>query len=652
MAEQWPRRAPALPSGHQHHHGASSLNGGRLAFGAADPLFGVLNADGSRRFSRRGEILDHRGNPNKLRLSSDGSVVAFSFDTLTNAGRWSQQIARFDMVNGQLTMGAPDIDDLQAPANGNAPDTNWENTETPCVRWQALKLKTNETSRCLALAPSGWGFVLGTDWYVRFYDNPVTPPRWQVFVPFARAINITADSRYVVAALGDGTLRWYTVDKGREVLALFIHPDGKRWIAWTPQGFFDASPGGSERFGYHLNQGVDKAGVFVTAEQLTEQFYRRDLIAGLFSPGGEAALKAAAKQLGDVRQVLSGGLPPKLELLSSARSNSTGKFVFKARVIDQGGGVNRLIYRIDGEEIQGRPADIPGAGPGTVGRRFSLAPGRREISLIATNTNGVASAPVTAVVDVEAPSTRPALFVFAVGVTRYRDHSLTQGVQYAAADAQAVVDQFQACSQGLFHTSVVRVLSDHAATRAAIETTLTDMAAMAGPEDVFVVYFAGHGTAIDGQYHFLPQGVSYTSLETMNEQSLNQQDLRTLMQKIPSNKTLLLLDTCSSGAFAMGRGIAEKDAIIRMGRISGRAILAATKSDEVAYEENGHGVFTHALIEGLKNADRDGNTLIEIGELADYIEKLVPAITLKKYGIRQFPVRSISGASFPVGRKP
>uniref|UniRef100_UPI0006CF669E WD40 repeat domain-containing protein n=1 Tax=Desulfosarcina cetonica TaxID=90730 RepID=UPI0006CF669E len=392
-----------------------AFDDGRIAFGACDPAVGVFNADGSKRFILRGETLDFRESWKKLCLSIDGSAVAFGYKTLSEAGAWSWQTARFDIANGQLSIDAPDINDLREPKTGKESTANWKATKNPRVHGQALQLSPHERSISLAFAPSGQGFVIGCDWYVRFYNDAVTPPRWQVPVPVAWAVNITADGRYVVAALGDGTLRWYTVDKGREVLALFVHPDGKRWIAWTPQGFFDASPGGSEIFGYHLNQGADKAGEFVAAEQLTEQFYRHDLIAGLFSPGGEVALKAAADRIGDVRQVLKGGLPPKLELLSPVKSNSTGEFVFQARIIDQGGGVSRFIYRIDGKEIQGRPADIPGAGPGTVGRRFSLAPGRREISLIATNTNGVASTPVTAVVDVEAPTTRPALFVFAAG---------------------------------------------------------------------------------------------------------------------------------------------------------------------------------------------------------------------------------------------
>jgi uncharacterized caspase-like protein len=87
-------------------------------------------------------------------------------------------------------------------------------------------------------------------------------------------------------------------------------------------------------------------------------------------------------------------------------------------------------------------------------------------------------------------------------------------------------------------------------------------------------------------------------------------------------------------------------------RATGRAVLAATADDNMAlegYEQ--HGVFTYALLEGLKNADTNHNAQIEIGELADYVEAKVPEITLKKWGYEQFPMRDLQGMSFAVGKK-
>ena len=101
------------------------------------------------------------------------------------------------------------------------------------------------------------------------------------------------------------------------------------------------------------------------------------------------------------------------------------------------------------------------------------------------------------------------------------------------------------------------------------------------------------------------------------------------------------------------RSRAAQQTIDRLGKLSGRAVLAASSSHQMALEgEAGHGVFTHAIIEGLKRADRNNNGMIEVGELADFVEELVPSITQRKWGYEQFPVRRMEGASFPVGRRP
>ena len=60
-------------------------------------------------------------------------------------------------------------------------------------------------SRCLAIAEDRSRFVLGTEWHLRLFD-PEGKELWQKPVPgVAWAVNLSADGRFVVAALGDGT---------------------------------------------------------------------------------------------------------------------------------------------------------------------------------------------------------------------------------------------------------------------------------------------------------------------------------------------------------------------------------------------------------------------------------------------------------------
>jgi hypothetical protein len=63
----------------------------------------------------------------------------------------------------------------------------------------------------------------------------------------------------VVAAYDDGTIRWHRMDDGRELLALFVLADKQNWVAWTPEGFYAATPGAFGVLRWQVNRGFDAA---------------------------------------------------------------------------------------------------------------------------------------------------------------------------------------------------------------------------------------------------------------------------------------------------------------------------------------------------------------------------------------------------------
>ena len=100
----------------------------------------------------------------------------------------------------------------------------------------------------------------------------------------AWGVNLAREGRLILAAYGDGTIRWHRAADGEELLALFIHvPDDpkaeKRWVLWTPEGYYTASPGGEDLIGWHVNRGADQAADFYPAHTFQSTFHRPDLIA-------------------------------------------------------------------------------------------------------------------------------------------------------------------------------------------------------------------------------------------------------------------------------------------------------------------------------------------------------------------------------------
>jgi WD40 repeat protein len=230
------------------------LKAGRTLFASADNL-GVIQPDG-RPVSLQGrggiDLADGRG---PLRISANGQTV--------QVDSWEpRHTYRYALNRRQIDVDPPADASLLAPTT-EAPRlsvTNWKNSMAPAVNGTPLELQPYEISKSLAIVPGTKRFVLGTAWWLRLFDQngcevwpfrPVPGTTWHV--------NVTADGRLIVAAFYDGTIQWFRVSDGEPVLALFIHPDGSRWIAWTPQGYYDASLGADDLIGWHVNHGYDRA---------------------------------------------------------------------------------------------------------------------------------------------------------------------------------------------------------------------------------------------------------------------------------------------------------------------------------------------------------------------------------------------------------
>lgn len=622
------------------------LPNGDMLFAAADPTWGLLNRDGQVVRRQDDLLADLRDQENVFGLSTDGHRVRFGYE------QWGKEAKSFDLLSRSL---GPDEPTLSA-APTEAPDLtieDWKSTTSPRLNGRALELQRYERARSLAIAADGRHFVLGTEWSLRLYDR-TGQEVWQIPAPGATwAVNLSADGRYVVAGYGDGTIRWHRFTDGKELLAFFPHADRQRWIAWTPEGYFDASPGAEELIGYHLNRGREQAGEFVEARQLWETFYQPGLIAHRLDADGDARVAEMVRQRGDIRQLLTVA-PPELELLSPEQAESDGSYRLKLRVKEMGQGTGRVVVRVDGQELTGRWQAPPLTPGGVVELPLELAEGKRTVTAEVVDARGIASKSVRTTVRVHRPgTTEPAtLHVLAVGVTNYRDRAMAQGVAFAAKDAQDVATALDRGGRGVYRQVRTQVLSDTRATREGIWTVGREMAQMVRPQDAFIIYLAGHGISIDGDYYFLPWETRYTSHAALKEQGVSADILRNLLAAIPASKVLVLLDTCSSGRFSLapGRGLDDKASIDRLQRITGRALIAAAADEKMALEgEGGHGVFTHTVLRALAgeaNSNKDG--YVDVGELAAYVDQRLPEITKRKWNYEQFPVLETKGSSFPV----
>lgn len=211
-----------------------------------------LGPDGKQRWAQREQIADFRGWAHGLTVTADGARVGFGYELL------GASPARFDIATRILALGPGRVSGMASPRQEGLNIEGWYNS-TPTLDGKALDLKPYERSRSLAIHPSGKTFVLGTEWNLRAYDAQ-GEPLWSRPAPgVVWAVNITGDGRLVVAAYGDGTIRWHRMTDGAELLAFMPLADRNNWVAWTPEGFYAATAGAQGVLRWHVNRGWEPA---------------------------------------------------------------------------------------------------------------------------------------------------------------------------------------------------------------------------------------------------------------------------------------------------------------------------------------------------------------------------------------------------------
>ncbi len=228
------------------------------------------------------------------------------------------------------------------------------------------------------------------------------------------------------------------------------------------------------------------------------------------------------------------------------------------------------------------------------------------------------------------PST---LWLLAVGVSRYDAPALN--LRFADVDARAMADSIAAAGRGGLYREVrTLILTNEEVTRESLLDSMERFLGRAGPDDVALLFLAGHGVRdlASGSYYFLPHAATADNLRT---EGLRVSDIDEALSVLRRNvrAVVVMLDTCHAGALGIPstRMVSADEMAGQMSVGDGFFLLAATKPGEESKEkaELGHGAFTFAVLEGVAgaaDADRDGT--ISVSELFGYVARRVPILTL------------------------
>ena len=635
--------------------------GGWLA-AASNPMWGRFTADGRWQSLGVSPLADTRfGRGAAFQLGDGGWTVQFGY---LPRGR---EPHRFDLKARSLTAGA--LTSGQPPRTTGLDLAGYEEQPAPTLAGRALPMLPGELARAVLVAPDNTSFLLGSDYRIRRLTADGRLMWGRALPAFNTGLNMPLDGplagKVFVATYGDGTIRWHRYSDGQELLALFAHADRRRWVLWTPSGYFDASAGADELIGWHLNRGQDDAADFFPASRFRARFHRPDVIDRVLDTLDEAEALRQANAALDRREVpqvaLARSLPPVVEVLSGADlATAAPQVTLRVRARSAADApVTGWRLRVNGQFVAAARGATPVADPGLADAREFLVdvpPQDSEVQVFAENRHGVSVPAVVLVrrgVAAAAPVRQPRLYVLAVGVGQYAHKDIGR-LAFAAKDARDFAAAMQRQQGRLYSQVEVRLLTDAQATRDEVVDGLEWLQRQVTQHDVGMLFFAGHGINDASQgYTFLPANADPDRLKRTG---VSMADVRTTLASL-AGKALFFFDTCHAGnVLGAGRRELPRDLSGVINELAdtenGVVVFSSSTGRQFSYEDPAwrNGAFTLALVEGLNGAAAapDGNRITH--KMLDYyVSDRVKRLT----DGRQTPVTQAPGGvpDFPVALK-
>lgn len=450
--------------------------------------------------------------------------------------------------------------------------------------------------------------------------------------------------------------------------------DDMEWVCWTPKGYFHSSSQGGAYFGWHINRGIKELADYYNAEQYFEILYRpEDMLKSIQqSKRIEEILIEDGERIFDLTKLNrpsagffnNGDLtfgPKKVLTYKDGKYLTTEKSLpLTVDIYDGGGGIKELNIYQNGKLIiiDDEMASISEEKKVTKTYTIDLINGQNDFKIVVLNYQKVESKPDYIKILYSGDMLATAdLYILSVGINKYKNPKYH--LNYAQPDAKSFTDKVIEKSGKIFKNIRKIEIYDTEGTRDNIYQGFETVIKQAKPEDVFIFYYAGHGSLDeedDNKYYLVPTDVTqiYGDSDQLKNKAISADDLKAMLAKIKPQKQLILLDACHSGgavkAFNTRAAGSEEKALVQLARASGVVLIAASNSQQFAteFEAIGHGVFTYSLLEAMDGKADSGDKKVTVKEIARYMEDRVPELSEQYGGEAQYPTGFSHGQDFPI----
>jgi WD40 repeat protein len=480
---------------------------------------------------------------------------------------------------------------------------------------------------------------------------------------FVTSAKPTVDGRFLVTSSTDRTIRiWSLGDSperfpaGSRVIPLLnvLVIDDDDWIAWSPRGYYDATPGCGRFVGWHVNQGDDLPAAFYSLHGFRRQLYRPDLVRLILERASiEDAIdviedQAESEQNWEISPLalntdlakpstLEQYRAPEVRLLSpqDGTTTRTGKVHLLAEVKAP----NELPITKVRILVNGRPTDNKGVSvvnddsatgdETSFSRAVTLVPGENEICVLASN-GAATSEPIIVRVAYDAPvkeiNALPNLHLLSIGISDYRDASLS--LRYAHEDALAFARAWQSQQDQVFGKIDTSILVNEEATAPKILTAMEQLGEQVSQRDLAVIFISAHGIRNRQLEYFL--ATHEIDPENLPGTGLHFSAVTKLLESLPC-KVLLFVDTCHAAGITGAKAVFRDPLYELTSEEYGAIVFSSSLAREISLEDEkwGHGAFTKAILDtfGSSASDINQDGFLSLTEMEQSVSDRVTEMT-------------------------
>lgn len=582
--------------------------------------------------------------PEALRVSADENWITLAFEE----GEQGREVAFQLEAPGYATV-AGAAKTWRAPMTGRSGMAvlSWQGTVEASINERPLPIGQRERNLSVAVHSREDALVAGgTANIVRKIDGE-GKRLWQRYLGAdVVALNLLEARELVVAATADGFLHLLRWRDGVPLLAYFLEPAARRWLAVDPRGRYEAGIGAEDLAGWIVGAGSGRMADLYPLSRLRKGRLVPGLAQQVLRPQADvsappskeaAASEESSGETGHpLAKVVVDKLPPTIDIVAPGFEVSTGERELAVRYRVRSdpsspAGEARVSVRSAATATRGlKPAALKESadadGVRTV--HVTLPPEDAEIQFVAENQWGP-SLPATVRVrwtGSAVPASRGRLHVLAVGVSAYTQAELRLG--FAAKDARDFAASVRAQAGGLYEDVSTTVLLDGEASRQGIVAALAALSHQVGPKDTTLLFLAGHGINDErGEYRFLPRDAT---LDTPAQSGLALREIGDSLTRL-SGRTVMFIDTCHAGN-AIERLRADHGAAVNelASAEKNLIVFAAATGGQSSLEDPrwGNGAFTKAILEGVGGAaDLFKKGRVTYKQLDAYVADRVESLT-------------------------